>query len=635
MCGICGWVRFDGKPVDEGILRRMTDSLTHRGPDDSGILIRKQEGFSVGLGHRRLSIIDLSPAGHQPMTNEKEDAWIVYNGEVYNFPELRKDLEPRHSFKSRTDTEVILHLYEEKGEDCFFPLNGMFALAIWDQARGRLVLARDRIGKKPLYYSLFPDELVFASELKALLFHPRVRKEINPAALSQYLAFEYIPAPQAIFQGVNKLPPGYFLTFSAGGQKVVTQPYWDISFGPNQVQESLEMEEVEARIRDLLLKSVEKRLVSDVPLGVFLSGGIDSSAVVAMMSRLRDPGKIQTFTIGFEEKSFDESSYARQVARYFGTDHHEEVLDPHRMLEIFPEVAGFLDEPFADASIIPTYLLSRFTRRNVTVALGGDGGDELFSGYPTFQAHRLALVFARLPRLLQKGFDEVARRLPVSMKNISWDFRAKQFLKGLPYPPEIRNQVWLGAFPPDDQIGLFSGDYEREVAGHDPYAPIRALLPGIVSRNVWDRLAYLYLKLYLAEDILAKVDRASMAVSLEVRAPFLDPDLVGFVNSLPAAMKIRGLTTKYILKRALKGLLPPEILNRQKKGFGIPVGLWLRGELRDLMLNLLAPEKIRREGIFNPEHITNLIEEHCAGKRDNRKQLWTLIMFELWRENYL
>lgn len=628
-------MRFDGKPVDEGILRRMTDSLTHRGPDDSGMLIRNQEGFSVGLGHRRLSIIDLSPAGHQPMTNEKKDAWIVYNGEVYNFPELRKDLEPRHSFISRTDTEVILHLYEEKGENCLAPLNGMFALAIWDENRRRLVLARDRIGKKPLYYSLFPDELVFASELKALLFHPRVRKEINPAALSQYLAFEYIPAPQAIFQGVNKLLPGYFLTFSAGGQKVVTQPYWDIRFGPNQAQERLEMEEVEARIRDLLLKSVEKRLISDVPLGVFLSGGIDSSTVVAMMSRLRDPGQIQTFTIGFREKSFDESDYGRRAARYFHTDHHEEVLDPRRMLEIFPDVARILDEPFADASIIPTYLLSRFTRQTVTVALGGDGGDELFAGYPTFQAHRLAFYFERFPDLFLRGLGRLAWFLPVSTSNISWDFRAKQFLKGISYSPEIRNQVWLGAFPPDDQIGLFSGDYEREVAGHDPYAPIRALLPGIVSRNVWDRLAYLYLKLYLAEDILAKVDRASMAVSLEVRAPFLDPDLVGFVNSLPAAMKIRGLTTKYILKRALKGLLPPEILNRQKKGFGIPVAEWIKGELKSLMLELLAPEKIRREGIFNPECVTRRIQEHLAGEKDNRKQLWTLIMFEMWRENYL
>ena len=613
----------------------MTDSLTHRGPDDSGILVRNQNGVSVGLGHRRLSIIDLSPAGHQPMANEKEDTWIVYNGEVYNFPELRKDLEPHHSFKSHSDTEVILHLYEDKGEDCFFPLNGMFALAIWDQARGRLVLARDRIGKKPLYYAVFPGEIAFASELKALLFHPRIKREIDPLALSHYLSFEYVAAPLSIFQGIKKLPPGSSLTFSAGEQKAATRTYWDINFGLDQGREESSREEVEARIRDLLLKSVERRLISDVPLGVFLSGGIDSSAVVAMMSRLRDPGKIQTFTIGFEEKSFDESSYARQVARYFGTDHHEEVLDPHRMLEIFPEVAGFLDEPFADASIIPTYLLSRFTRRNVTVALGGDGGDELFSGYPTFQAHRLALVFARLPRLIQKGFEEVARRLPVSMKNISWDFRAKQFLKGIPYPPEIRNQVWLGAFSADDQVGLFSGDYEKAVAGSDPYAPIRALVPGIVSRNVWDRLTYLYMKFYLAEDILAKVDRASMAVSLEVRAPFLDPELVGFVNSLPAEMKIRGLTTKYILKRALKGLLPPEILNRQKKGFGIPVGLWLRGELRDLMLSLLEPGKIRREGIFNPEHITSLIGEHCAGKRDNRKQLWTLIMFELWRQNYL
>ena len=634
MCGICGIMNMKGEPIDEALLRRMTDSLAHRGPDDSGIHIENGNGISVGLGHRRLSIIDLSEAGRQPMANEDGSVWIAYNGEVYNFPEIRKKIEPRHRFSSRTDTEVILHLYEEEGAGCLPRLNGMFGLAIWDNRRRLLTLARDRMGKKPLSYALLSDEIVFASELKALLLHPRISREIDPAALRKYLAYEYVPSPQSIIRGVRKLPPGYLLTYSADGS-VSSRPFRDLDFGDGRNRDAISVQDAGDEVRSLLLKAVERRLVSDVPLGVFLSGGIDSSAVLAMMLRLRDPKDVKTFSIGFRERSFDESEYGRRMARHFGTDHHEEILDPQRMIEIFPEVAGFLDEPFADASIIPTYLLSRFTRRTVTVALGGDGGDELFAGYPTFPAHRLAGWYERLPSVLQRLAGAVVDRLPVSMANISFDFKAKQFLKGIPYPPEIRNQVWLGAFSPPEIDGVLTGDFRDAACGTDPYEDIRSCLDAIPSDNLWDRIAYLYMKFYLADDILTKVDRASMAVSLEVRAPFLDPDFVDFVNALPPDMKLAGFTTKYILKRALEGILPGEILHRGKKGFGMPVAWWLRNDLKGFMIELLDPKKIGREGMFRPEYVHNLIEEHLAGTRDNRKPLWTLMIFELWRRNYL
>jgi len=634
MCGVCGIINRKGTPINEALLRRMTDSLAHRGPDDSGIYIENGDGISAGLGHRRLSIIDLSEAGRQPMANEDGTVWIAYNGEVYNFPEIRRELESRHRFSSRTDTEVILHLYEEEGEDCLARLNGMFGLAIWDARRRLLILARDRMGKKPLYYALLDGEIIFASELKSLLLHPRIGREIDPDALVKYLAYEYVPSPHSIFQGIRKLPPGYLLTYSDEG-RVSARSFRDLDFGTGRDREAIRVEEAEEQIRALLFRAVERRLVSDVPLGVFLSGGIDSSAVLAMMLRLCDPKQVKTFSIGFREQSFDESGYSRRMARHFGTDHHEEILGPERMIEIFPEVAGFLDEPFADASIIPTYLLSKFTRRTVTVSLGGDGGDELFAGYPTFPAHRLARWYKRLPSVLQRLAGGVVDRLPVSMENISFDFKARQFLKGIPYPPEIRNQVWLGAFSPPEIDRILTGDFRQAVSETDPYGNIRGYLNALSSDNLGDRVAYLYMKCYLADDILTKVDRASMAVSLEVRAPFLDPDLVDFVNALPFGMKLMGFATKYILKRALEGILPREILHRGKKGFGIPVAWWLQGDLKRLMLDLLNPDRLSKEGVFRPDQVNQLVEEHLTGKRDNRKYLWTLMMFQFWRQNYL
>ena len=629
MCGIAGILNSRG-PVDRDVLARMTNSLRHRGPDDEEYHLETPAPgrLAVGLGFRRLAIIDLG-AGRQPMANEDESLWIVCNGEIYNHQDLRSELEARgHRFRTHCDIETLLHLYEESGPDCLQKVNGMFAAAIWDTRDQRLFLARDRLGKKPLYYRHTPSQFLFGSEVKALLQHPDCPPELDRVSLAKYLAYEYVPSPHCIFKGIQKLPAGHHLTWK-NGQTTVRQ-YWDLSFPPvaNSRPEGEIADELLARLRE----AVRLRLISDVPLGVFLSGGIDSSSVVAMMAELRPASQIKTFAIGFEERSFDESHHARLVARHFGTDHHEDILKSQTLVDILPEVADFLDEPFADASIIPTYLLSRFTRRHVTVALGGDGGDELLAGYPTFQADRVARWYRRLPSALHKGLAQrLTGLLPVSHKNFSFDFKVKQFLRGVSYEPGIRNQVWLGSFTPDEQQNLLRADS----GGADVYDDIRAAEGRCEAKAALNRLVYLYCKFYLQDDILFKVDRASMACGLEARAPFLDYTLVDFLCTIPPRLKLRGLTAKYILKRALKGRLPADILGRGKKGFGIPIAKWFRGELRELLQDTLSESRLKRQGLFNPTAVSALIAQHLQGKKDNRKQLWTLFMFQLWHEKYL
>lgn len=637
MCGICGYLDLTGSLIDRDILLSMTASLTHRGPDDHGIYINSsgQQGGSglspsIGMGHRRLSIIDVSSAACQPMANEDESVWVVFNGEVYNFAELREECVGRgHVFKSRSDTEVLLHLYEDSGIDFVEKLNGMFAFALWDGRDNKLFLVRDRIGKKPLYYSQIDSALVFASELKALLAHPQVRKEIDIESLGKYLLYEYVPSPDSIFKGVKKLRPGYVL--SASRQGIWEKCYWHLDFTP-KIEAS--EEQISEEIMNLFRDSLRKRLISDVPLGVFLSGGLDSSSIVAGLSELIPGNEIKTFSIGFKDKSFDESSYAREVADYFGTDHHEEILNPGRMIEILPEVINFLDEPFADASVIPTYLLSKFTRSEVTVALGGDGGDELFAGYPTFLAHKMALFYEGLPSSLHNAVVSLASLLPVSMDNISFDFKVKQFLKGIPYDAPERNHIWLGAFSPEEQKKLFNHDVLASLNGFNPLISIRESLEGLSFEDIMDQITFLYFKFYLADDILTKVDRASMAASLEVRAPFLDYRLMDYVNRLPFRYKLKGFTSKYILKRCMRNKIPERIINRNKKGFGVPIAKWFKNELRATLLDSLSEAKIKREGFFNYRYIKSLLDEHFAGRKDNRKQLWTLFMFEQWYERW-
>lgn len=634
MCGIAGMAGRDGSRIQKDVLSRMTRALKHRGPDDDGIHIMHQPQASVGLGHRRLSIIDLSKAGHQPMRNEDGSLWLTYNGEIYNFKELRKELiASGHEFSSDTDTEAILHGYEQYGVRVLDRLNGMFAFALWDGRKSQLLLARDPFGKKPLYYTTNPAGIVFASELKSLFEHPEVKREIDLRSLSRYLLHEYVPSPHTIVKTICKIPPGHYLIWEPG--KIRVEPYWQIRFSREGKSSSLDKAAVQERLIELLRRSISRRLISDVPLGVFLSGGVDSSSIVALMSELVPPQKIKTFSIGFEESSFDESSYARSVASLFGTDHHERTFTPKMMLETLPEIWEQLDEPLADPSILPTYMLSKFTREFVTVALGGDGGDELFAGYDPFLAHKAAELYRYVPDPVHRYIVEpLVRMMPVSTSNMSIDFRMKQFVKGVRFPPEIRNQVWLGSFSAEDQKGLLSRDVYASLQGYEPYEEIRDLCNGVQCRDGIDQMIYLYSRLYLSEDILTKVDRASMANSLEVRAPYLDKEFSEYVFALPSDLKLHRFTRKYILKKALEGKLPREIIHRNKKGFGIPLAGWFKSELKPLLLETFSPARIRSAGIFDVQATQRILDEHFTGRKDNRKQIWTLLMFNMWRDRF-
>jgi asparagine synthase (glutamine-hydrolysing) len=616
MCGICGVA--GGEPAaGRELVARMCSALEHRGPDDEGSV--HLDGVTLGM--RRLSIIDLE-GGHQPMPNEDSTVWVIQNGEIYNHLELRELLVAAgHSFNTQADTEVLVHGYEEWGEAMVERLNGMFAFAVLDRRRRSVLLARDRMGIKPLHYAIDGKRLVFASELKALLRDPALRRAIDPAALDQYLAYEFVPSPRSIVQGIEKLQPAHTLVWSVADGTHTIRRYWAPELGVGNGRRSLD-EESEA-LRAVLRESVRKELISDVPLGVFLSGGIDSSAVAAMMSQLG--GDVKSFSVGFADRSFDESSYARQVARHLGTEHRELILEPEMLLGLIPKLPDLLDEPLGDASIIPTYLLSAFTRRHVTVALGGDGGDELFAGYPTLQAHRLAGYYQRAPRLLREGLVEpLVRRLPVSRGNLSFDFRAKRFVGGARYPVAERHQRWMGSFDAEERAALLSRDVRHEVADGEP-----------AGSDPLNQVLMMDMRLYLENDILVKLDRASMMASLEGRVPLLNNDFVEYATHLPLNMKLRGLRSKFLLKRALRGLLPDAILNRPKKGFGIPVAHWFRGPLKEQMLSVLSPERIARKGFFDPAAVGRLIGDHLDGRRDNRKQLWTLFAFELWHEGYV
>jgi asparagine synthase (glutamine-hydrolysing) len=623
MCGICGVVGRG--PVDREALGRMMDTLRHRGPDDDGSYVAEREdGTAVALGFRRLSIIDLE-SGNQPIANEDGSVRIVLNGEIYNFRELRAELDARgHRFATHGDAEVVVHLYEDQGARCVENLNGMFAFALWDERERRLLLARDRFGKKPLYYADVGGLLLFGSELKALLEHPACPHELDLGSLSRYLALEYVPTPHSIFAGVRKLPGGHVLHWHEG--RIAVERYWDLEFGDGRA--AMSDDEYADELRRHLREAVRRRLVSDVPLGAFLSGGIDSSSVVAMMARELSAGSVKTFSIGFAERSFDESEHARRVARHFGTDHHEDVFTASALLDVLPDVADVLDEPFADPSVLPTYLLSRFTRGSVTVALAGDGGDELLAGYPTFPADRFARLY-RVPRLLhERAVVPLADRLPVSTANFSLDFKVKRFLRGAAEPADRRHAMWLGAFTPAEQAALLGH------VGVDPFAETQRAFAAAPTKDPLERLIYAYATTYLQDDILVKVDRASMACSLEVRAPFLDVELVEFLGRVPPRLKLRRLDTKHLLKRAMAGVLPPGIAGRAKKGFGIPVAEWLKKDLREPLLDELSPARLREQGLFAPAEVGRLLSEHLAGRRDHRKQLWTLFVFQLWHRRF-
>ena len=631
MCGIVGWTNLNSNfspnaGAKEPLLRSMCAKLRHRGPDSEGIYTAD----NIALGMRRLAIIDVA-GGEQPVFNEDRTIAVVMNGEIYNFKELRANLEKRgHHFTSHTDTEVLPHLYEEHGAGMIEKLRGMFAFALWDARRRKLLIARDRFGEKPLYYASFNNKLIFASELKALTAHPDVETRLDFQALRQYLAFDYVPAPLSIYQNIYKLPAAHSLTLENGEIKI--ERYWNLSFAKRTPVPSIEAATEE--LRDLLSDAVKSQMIADVPLGVLLSGGVDSSSVAAFAQQ-HSSRPIKTFSIGFDETSFDESDYARRVAAHLGTEHHEDVLSVDKAAEILPEIAGWLDEPLADASILPTFLLSRFVRSSVTVALGGDGGDEIFAGYPMYYAHKLAGTYEKIPGFLRRNLIEtIVRNLPTSTKNMALDFKAKRFINSVAETDLVaRHHSFFGSFTADEQQSLLTNKVKSQ-NGTDVYKDARRLLAMSDARNITEKAQFLDINFYLAEDILTKVDRASMAVSLEVRAPFLDSRVAEFAASLPENYKLNGRTSKFILKKAVAPLLPQFVTKRSKKGFGIPVAAWLKDKLNPLTRDLLQSERLTRQGIFNPAFVQRLLSEHEQSKANHYKTLWTLIIFQLWYDNF-
>jgi asparagine synthase (glutamine-hydrolysing) len=624
MCGIAGFIA-PHEATDTSrhaeVLERMCRVITHRGPDDQGTLV---EG-GVALGMRRLSIIDLA-GGHQPISGCGERATVVFNGEIYNFRELQKELEARgHRFQTHSDTEAIVHAYEEYGSSCVDHLRGMFAFALWDERERKLFVARDRVGKKPLYYTLtHGGTLVFGSELKSLLEHPEVGREINPEALDAYLTFGYVPDPLSIFEGVHKLPPGHRLTFSEG--RVAVEEYWDFRYEP--ARERRREEDYLEELRALLEEAVRVRLVADVPLGAFLSGGVDSSTVVGLMARASSR-PVKTFSIGFNEDSYSELKYARVTAKQFGTEHHEFVVTPD-ICHVVDELAWHFDEPFADSSAIPTYMVSKLAREHVTVALSGDGGDELFAGYTRYVVDRRRGGFARLPRPLRRGL-----LAPLS-RNLPHGARGRNFLHNVALDPLERYIDSVSTFTSLTRPELYTGDFRRQLGAAEGAAParFRDYAARVRTGDAVDPLLYLDSKTYLPGDILTKVDRMSMAVSLEARVPLLDHKLIEFVTRIPSSLKLKGLATKHIFKRAVRGLVPDEILDRPKQGFGVPIPQWINSQLRGRIRETLTDARARGRGLFEPAYVRLLLDEHERGRRDHSAQLWSLFMLELWQRTF-
>src|SRR5215813_5934477 len=605
MCGIAGFVGDKTEREARAIIDRMTATLVHRGPDDQGTYVDQ----AAALGVRRLAVIDLR-TGHQPVSNEDGTLCAVQNGEIYNFHSLRERLRDLgHVFRTQSDTEVIVHAYEAYGEDCVTHLEGMFAFAVWDSRQRMLLLARDRMGEKPLYYYAGPDAFVFGSELRALLSHPAVPRRLDLASLERYLAFEYVPAPHSILAGVEKLPPGHVLTVSPGSKPNVVR-YWDLSFTPDPTVSEQEWQE--ALLRQLRA-SVRAQLVSDVPLGLFLSGGVDSSGMVALASLASSGRPVKTFSLGFAERSYDERPFAQAVARACKTEHTEVEFSAADASELLERAGDLLDEPLVDGSFLPIYRLSQVARREVTVVLSGDGGDELFCGYPTFQADKAARLVRRLPPVAVRVAARAVERLVPSPHYGSAESLLKRFFRALPHSPEI----------------------SAAGAKVDPFDEVAVIGAGLPRLDTLDALIYQHCKLYLAEQNLVTVDRASMACGLEVRAPFLDRPLVELAGRIPATLKLKGWRTKHVLKRALRGLVPDVILNRRKQGFGVPLGIWMRGPLREVLETRLDPRKVARVGLFDPRTTATLVAEHVSGARNHQKVLWALLMFDAWRERYL
>jgi asparagine synthase (glutamine-hydrolysing) len=629
MCGICGDLRFThAAPVAPERVVAMRETLEHRGPDEAGLFVSPDR--RVGLGFRRLRIIDLTPNASQPIANEDGTIQLVFNGEIYNYKELRRGLESRHQFHSSSDTETIVHLYEDKGVEAVTELEGMFALAIWDARKRLLVLARDRAGKKPLFFMQTPNKFVFASEAKAFFVDPELKIEPDPARFPAYFQHGYVPCPDTIYKDIKQVEPGHWLTIDEQGRSQ-SQAYWELRYPTrDQLQRGHPQSagEVRSRVRELVERAVSSRLRSDVPLGAFLSGGIDSSIVVGIMSRqLSSP--VRTFSIGFEgNAAYDETSYARMAAEHFGTEHTEFHVSPSA-IDLVDKLVWHHDGPFGDSSAVPTYLVSQLTRQHVTVALNGDGGDELFAGYTRFAAVGLA---ERLPRWSRRLMAATLSGLPSPTNDRSLLARAQRFAKAAALPVNERMTRWISLFY-DNLEALFEPACWASVGPVDQLAYLRRELPAMEPLSTLGGLLYSNYRTYLLNDLLVKMDRCSMANSLECRSPLLDRELTEYAASLPDSFKLQGWRTKVVLREAFKDLLPPKITGRGKMGFGVPLDAWFRGDLRDYVRDILLAPNVRYAPYLSRPRVESLVEAHQAGKANLGLQLWTLLTFEVWLRN--
>jgi asparagine synthase (glutamine-hydrolysing) len=615
---------------DEALVNRMTDVLSHRGPNDRGVWVNGR----VALGHRRLSVIDLSPLGRQPMANEDGAVQITFNGEIYNFRELKDQfalVERGHVFRSRTDTEVLLHLYEERGTEMFRDLNGMFAFALWDARRQELHLARDPFGVKPLFYTRQGNRFLFGSEIKSILQDPTVPRKVNLQALHDFFTFDYIPGEQTAFEGIYEVPPGHWMTIDAAGQ-TITRRFWGLSFNedPN-VSDA-------AAIRasgDLMDQAVRRQLVADVPVGVLLSGGMDSSTLVALMKRhTTDP--VHTYSVGFEDASFNELPYARMVAELFGTVHREVVVTPQRVRDLLPKYLDYIDEPYADGSAIPTYYVCELAKDEVVVVLSGEGGDEAFAGYETYTAQKVSHWFRRVPRWIRQGLiAPLVNRLPVSHKKLSLEFKMKRFLGGQDLPPPLAHMWWRIVLTEAQKLELYSPQVREQLTPQAPGRHFEEVFGRSGAKDVLNRLLHIDASVFLPDDLMIKNDRMSMAHSLEARVPMTDPDLTEYLSRVPANVKLPRLRKKHLMRRAMEGILPPAILNKKKVGLEMPYSRWIKDELNDVLMKTLSPEKVSATGLFRPEAVNALIDEHVGGRCDHGRALWGLLNYMMWYERYI
>lgn len=626
MCGIVGFVNNDGRAADSEVLGAMNAAIVHRGPDDDGFYLHE----NVGLAMRRLAIIDLA-SGKQPMHNEDRTKWIVFNGEIYNYRELREDLEQRgHRFYTHSDTEAIVHLYDEYGVDCLQHLRGMFAIAIWDETEKTLFLARDRVGKKPILYSHQANgDLVFGSEFQAMLKHPAVTREVDYAAIDSYLTYLCVPAPQTAFTQIRKLEPGHWLRWHDG--KVETQRYWLPDFSKKiKITESEAIDETTRILRE----ATRMRMISEVPLGAFLSGGVDSSAVVALMAQESET-PVKTFSIGFEEQDFSELKYARRVASHVGAEYNEFIVRPDA-LEVLPLLVDHYGEPYADSSAIPTYYVARETRRHVTVALNGDGGDESFAGYERYMAMELAEMYRSIPVFVRKALIEgPVNLLPSSPLKKTRIRDVQRFFTSANEAPLPRYHRWMSTFKPAVRAEMYTDDFKARINGSKTSDVLDKWFARANGLGVLDATLLTDQMTYLPNDLLVKVDIATMANSLEARSPFLDHKMIEFAASLPENLKMSRLRTKSLLKKVAARLVPPEVVYRRKMGFGVPVGKWFRGEMKDFVRDVLLSETSLKRGIIKPAMIERYVAEHTRGEQDHAFQIWSLLMLELWFQRFI